>query len=90
MTLAATVIFSAAFAVPIHDWYPGDCCGGDHCRPVACATMLIHPDGSLDWIGLHFTKDQVHASQDAGCHVCVGVMTTGRREPYCAFVATTM
>jgi hypothetical protein len=77
-------------AASAHDWYPKDCCGGSHCRPVACSTIVTHADGSVDWTGLHFSKDQVYPSQDAGCHVCISVMTTGQRWPYCAFIAATM
>lgn len=73
-----------------HSWYPQGCCGGNHCRPVSCTTFVTHSDGSVDWTGLHFVKDQVHPSKDGECHVCVGYQQTGLRDPYCAFIATTM
>lgn len=73
-----------------HSWYSQACCGGSHCHPVACTTLVTNSDGSVDWTGLHFAPEQVHASQDALCHVCVAYPAHTRgRAPLCAFVAST-
>jgi hypothetical protein len=81
--LIATIIL-------VHSWYPQACCAETHCRPVSCTTIQTHSDGSISWTGLHFVRDQVHPSRDGYCHVCLGYMMTGLREPYCAFIANTM
>lgn len=72
-----------------HDWYPDSCCGSGDCRPVSCTTFVTHPDGSLDWTGLHFFREQVLPSRDGGCHVCV-TYDVRLRVAHCAFIATTM
>jgi hypothetical protein len=73
--------------------YPGDCCGGQECRPIACSTVRDHPDGSVSWLGLVFTPKQIRMSGDAMCHVCIGYDSAAgskRRYPHCIFLSPTM
>jgi len=71
--------------------YPGDCCGGSDCHPIACSTIKDQPDGSATWLGLFFTREQVKISHDASCHVCVTYNTANHnRFPHCIFLSPTM
>lgn len=71
-----------------HSWYPPLCCngsdeGGD-CHPVSCDS-LTETKAGITWGQFHFTSDQIRASFDTHCHVCVG--KTGIT--HCVFVQPT-
>ena len=72
--------------------YPTDCCAGEDCRPISCSTVIDRPDGSVNWTGIHFNKEQVKMSGDASCHVCVSytqVNGTPVRNPHCIYLSPT-
>jgi hypothetical protein len=90
------VLVAVSAAISIHYSpggfnYPSDCCDGHDCRPIACSTIKDGPDGSVDWTGLHFQREQVKISGDASCHVCIGYGQPRRiRYPRCIFLAPIM
>jgi len=83
--------------IPIHTApsgfvYPQECCGGADCRPIVCSTVQDRPDGSVNWLGLLFPREQVKVSRDASCHVCVTYDSAAgaHRVPHCIFLSPTM
>lgn len=101
MTKIALAMLGALSAAPIlaHEapsgWhYPGECCGGNDCHPIACSTVQEHPDGSVSWLGLNFPRQMVRNSGDGECHVCISVGVEGFtptnktfRNPHCIFLS---
>lgn len=73
--------------------YPNDCCSGQECRPIACGLIQTKPDGSADWMGLHFYKNGVRISGDGDCHVCVSYSNDGFGKPirngHCIYLSPT-
>jgi len=95
MKLILALLISSAMAheAPSGWSYPSDCCGGSECRPIVCSTIQDHSDGSVSWLGLFFTRNQVKVSHDASCHVCVSYDAAAgsqRRYPHCIFLSPTM
>src|SRR6516162_7366775 len=88
----AGVILAHGHESPLGWKYPGDCCGGHDCRPIACSTADLRADGSVEWTGLVFQRNQVKISGDAMCHVCVGYdqVRKYQRYPHCIFLSPTM
>jgi hypothetical protein len=89
------ISWAAAHEAPSGWTYPQDCCAGQHCRPVECGTIIDQPDGSVNWLGLHFSRDKVRISGDASCHVCIsygeigGNRTQPTRQGHCIFLSPT-
>lgn len=83
------LIASLSFTnVQAHDWYSQGCCGGEDCHPIdSCSEMSDSDDGGVTWQGYHFSKDQVHPSQDNKCHVCIHeYQQPVGKKPMCAYV----
>src|SRR5262245_9239353 len=84
---ALLIIAALVAAIPAlaHSWYPLACCGKMDCFPVACDQLVETGSG---WFyvptGNLFKREQVQASQDTHCHVCLG---RGREHrSICAFI----
>ena len=76
LALATSLVISA------HSWYPQECCGEKDCHPIPCEELVQRPDGNYQWEQFTFKREQVRASLDKDCHVCVFRNET----PYCAFI----
>lgn len=89
MLAALAIMPTLAHEAPSGWSYPQDCCAGKDCRPLSCAAIIDHPDGSETALGLHFEREQVKISGDAQCHVCIGYsdMPIKKRFPHCIFIA---
>jgi hypothetical protein len=79
--LAIALIFTCS-VVLAHEWYSYYCCGGKHCRPVACDQLIKNGSG-WEYIPerLTFEPNQILPSQDDNCHICVV-----DQRPVCAYV----
>ena len=53
-----------------HLWYPPECCGERHCRPVPCEE-LIWRDEYIYYGPNRGPVSALHVSPDGACHVCV-------------------
>lgn len=75
-------IVALSLLIPVHSWYPIECCSDNDCRPVPCDELQEQADGSVKYRdSLVFSKNQVKVSQDSNCHVChIGDKT------YCVFI----
>ncbi len=76
------------FGKPVyaHEWYPKECCGGQHCYPVPCNELLQLDNGNWQWKKYIFKKETVQSSHDAKCHVCIYTGLGLKSMPYCAFI----
>jgi hypothetical protein len=71
--------------LPVHSWYPDDCCGDMHCHPTRCED--ITSDGVFwHWRGLEFSGGMVKSTRDADCHVCHDMEGGKPVGPRCLFV----
>lgn len=76
--LAVAIVIGALFAAVFflggrafgHDWYPGECCSGQDCRPVVCADIAETATG-FRYDGVDFSKEVERPSRDSRCHVCI-------------------
>jgi hypothetical protein len=74
---ALWLLCASSYAADAHSWYPSECCLDNHCHPVPCDSIKKDgikgfwwfDDGSLQKI--FFKREQVKASQDDYCHVCL-------------------
>ena len=91
LTVLLLITIAYGHEAPSGFQYPSDCCGGSDCRPIVCSTIKDNPDGSVNWLGLFFAREQVKMSGDAMCHVCVSYNTANHnRYPHCIFLSPTM
>lgn len=95
--VVAIVLLLISLAYP-HDapsgWsYPTFCCSKSDCRPVKCDALVETREGIRFGVTI-FKSDQVKASGDKQCHVCIGYTndSDGRPTtyPHCVFVQPTM
>src|SRR6266699_3530962 len=75
-----------------HDFYSNACCSGQDCHPVECDELINGKDLSINWHKYNFTKDQIKASEDKRCHVCIhdyiGFGTANYSKPMCVYILT--
>lgn len=84
MLLGILMLAMTAMIAFGHEWYPAECCGGMHCRPVPCDELVEKKDG-VHWRDLVFSGKSVRPSQDGSCHVCEETTRYGHAG-YCVFV----
>jgi hypothetical protein len=74
--------------------YPEGCCNDGDCKPIPCDSITETREG-YDWKGIHFNENQVRASGDKTCHVCVGkewihnskgLQEGNDKYPHCIFI----
>jgi hypothetical protein len=75
-------------AMPAHDFYSNQCCGGRDCHPVPCDEITSVGEG-WQWKGETFDRFMLHIAPDGNCHVCVAPnFTSGRTvdRPTCIYL----
>jgi len=92
-------IILISLLIPVHDWYPNDCCHGadedgnhNECHPIpSCSEIIPRKDG-LEWHGKLMTGNQIRKSKDNRCHICATPSLNGDgsldmdANPHCIFV----
>ena len=83
-TIALMLLLSSTFPLSSHNWYDGDCCGGNDCHPVPCEEITEKKDG-YHWKNLVFKfKESIRPSKDNQCHVC-----HTDTNPHCLYILQT-
>jgi hypothetical protein len=68
---SALIIWLLLSFAHAHSWYAKACCQDRDCHPVPCDAIQKTPDGGWVYRGVRFSRGQLHASEDDGCHVCI-------------------
>ena len=70
-TWAAMVLMLLATGAMAHSWYDLSCCSDNDCHPIADCSEIKEVDGGYEWQKVFFKRENLKASHDNQCHVCV-------------------